>query len=318
MFDFGVVQIFIHDQAEFVTAKPGDKQPAILKVGDPTCNLNQQFVADGMTKRIVDRLESVQIDHADQKVSGTRLNPGKTIVKFLQKTPAVGQRRKTIEVGKPVVFVAQPPGLCVLFHQRFLRRDQIGELLIMADQDRDHGQGHKDNVDGDCHEHRLTGGSEEKRHGYDDNTGKQKCRRAQVHQTEYAADDRDRHIEKYVRLLVGISVREQCEGPGNKSDAENGSQGRGSHEQPFRLFYSQAFPSAPPPEHHPGDTHNSQCGGEIHRQIGRSGSEMSVGKRGGVGQENEIQQRYLARKGFRLGKQQLRPVSGNREYSEDL
>jgi len=99
---FGVLIAFGPDleNHEFIAAEPRDHVAGPDDSLEPRGNFLEQLVTDRMAERVVDRLESVEIDQMDRDVVLALMHRGEHAVDALAELVPVGEARKVVVFGK--------------------------------------------------------------------------------------------------------------------------------------------------------------------------------------------------------------------------
>ena len=93
------------DNCKFVTAEPGDKITLPRRVPQALADLAQQVIARGMTQRVIDRLEPVEIQ-IQQCDSASQPQPRQDPLQMLVEQQPVRQRGQRVvpsHVGKQLL-----------------------------------------------------------------------------------------------------------------------------------------------------------------------------------------------------------------------
>jgi hypothetical protein len=77
-----------------------------------------------VAERVVDRLETVEVDEAEGKAGAVFLRPCDPCFELGAELAAVGQVGQAVEIGKAMVLVAEALGFCLARRQFLLRPDE--------------------------------------------------------------------------------------------------------------------------------------------------------------------------------------------------
>ena len=292
------------DQAEFVATQAGQVDVLTQQRAQALADLTEQSVAHAMAIEIVDRLEAVQIDQAHGQAGPLGARVGQQRIEAGEELPSIGEAGQAVLVGQLEIFLAE-------FRRLRLHVHQAGEVAVLRLEDDQHGDGHQQDVDRRGHEGADGGGGEEHHEGGVDHGGGGQGRGQQVHHAEDAADHGDRHVEAHMRLGVAVAIGKQRQRPGGEGRGHEGRepvgalQGREHLRRTARLI-ARAEPFGRPD--HAEQRHDQRA--IEHQPAWRHGI-VGAGQHQGVGQQDEVHHRQLARQREVLRLDQARIVLGH-------
>jgi hypothetical protein len=266
-------------QGEFVAAGSGDQGTLAGRPGEAASDPLEHPVAGGVTERVVDRLEAVEIDHRQSEALAGASDPGGTPSEGAEEGPAVGEAGQRVGVGDQpglaLFRLGEPLGALrplPLERDRGARFDQLEEALVMkaqlAQQDKDDRE--------QAYPHGDMGGIRcESQPGGQRQSQQQQRRssRRRIAADSVGAADRGEAREEDDEIVVGgVAGRHQVERPGAESDAEHDREGEHLAklgEDPLRAELAVADLD---PVHHPHDDQAADQEREVEQ-----GSEPSAG-----------------------------------------
>ena len=166
----------------------------------------QHPIADPVSVEIVDRLEAVEVEHADDESVVRRSRLFGEDRQPVEELAPVGQIGQAVDIGETEVLVAETPGLDLTI-------DHGGELPGTDDQDVDHRDRDQKQIQSDGDMNHVTARKQENHERCDHRAGQDQRRRAHMHQAEDAADDRDADKEQDMAMAGGVAIRKQAQRP---------------------------------------------------------------------------------------------------------
>ncbi|MBB5502346.1 hypothetical protein HDG37_006582 [Paraburkholderia sp. MM5384-R2] len=309
-----VRHLVAHEHAEFIAAQTREHQARFADRHEPCADFLQHEVAACVTVNVVDLLEAVQIDEADVEAATGFERLLRYRAQRREETAPVRQAGQTVDAGEPVVVVAEPLGVvlaCLQFALRVHRVCKRAPVKLDDHRERDADQRH---VDGHREEHRRAARHEEAGETQADDAKQQKRGLAQMDQAEHAADQRRRHIERDLPLLVGGAIRKQQHRPAAERDAEHADDPCHAAQFADSLSVRHLMVAFAPPAHAAKHTQRAERAGHIHRQPGRRAVQMRRRHRRRVDEQDEVEKRYLAAERVQLRTHQLPVTLGDRQY----
>ncbi|MNK96782.1 hypothetical protein D3C87_1170820 [compost metagenome] len=259
------------DNGKFVAAQ--SKRLAGLQIGgEALADIDQQPVSHGVSIKVVDRLEPVQIDDAQRQPGSVGPRLFELGFKVGEEGAAVGQFRQAVNIGKQQVFIAER-------FRALLGNDHALEIAVVGQQDGHHAGTDQQHVDGDGNKCRLPRRQKEGDEGAIDDDRHHESGRAHIHQTENAGNDGNRHIEGDVGSRIGIPIGHQQKRPERECHGDAGSQTIGTLKGCMRHLGCGIYTTRPPPE---GDSQRAAEGEEAGNSNGepeRRHLHMRHGKR---------------------------------------
>ena len=292
------VEARIDDDSELVAAETRDEVRVVGKLQQALTGLLQHAVADPVPIEIVDGLEAVEIEHADDEFVVLRpraLGEERQAVEELAPVRQIGQ---AVDIGEAEVFVAEASGLDLAI-------DHGGELPGADDQDVDHRDRDQQQVQSDGDLNHVAAGEQKDHERRDHRAGQGQRRRTHMHQAEDAADDRDADEEQDMAMAGGVAIRKQAQRPRQECKAEYAAQ---QHRRPqgagggLRLDHAIA---APQPDQATDRARADQDAGKDDRQAHGRDAMMRERQRNRIHAQDEVEQRDLPRERRELRSQQF-------------
>lgn len=283
-----VVQDPGDDQAEFVAAQAGQVDVLVEQSAQALADLIEQPVAHAMAIDVVDRLEAVQVDQAHGETGPLGARIRQQGIEAGKELPAVGEAGQAVLVGELEIFLAELGCLRLHVHQ-------AGEVAVLRLEDDEHGDGHQQDVDRRGHEGADGGGGEEHHEGGVDHGGGGQGRGQQVHHAEDAADHGDRHVEAHMRLGIAVAIGKQRQRPGGEGRGHDGREHVGALQGRQHLRRTARPIARADPFRRPDHAEQGHDQRAIQRQPAWRDGIVGAGQHQGVGQQDEVHHRQLAR-----------------------
>ena len=201
----------------------------------------QHPIANPMSVEIVDRLEAVEIEHADDESAVRRSRLLCKDRQPVEKLAPVRQIGEAVDIGETEVLVAETPGL-------HLAIDHGSELPGADDQDVDHRDRHQEQVQSDGDVNHVAACKQKNHERCDHRAGQGQRRRAHMHQAEDAAHDRDADEEQDVAVAGGVAIRKQAERPRQERKSQYAAQHHRRPQGPGRGLRLDNAVTAPQPD----------------------------------------------------------------------